>query len=205
MKKKIPIRELYVRVSILLHGFNYSDHYKNNKNNNENDEDNDEDNDKDNNIDDSNEKKIKIKRDTFYFIIQTYEFVKDEEIREKLMVFLQTCHFIDNIYLRYYANKPFLSWRLNSMHHYRDIMVDSIYFLHSRNDINTDYDHLPISMKTQVKNPNSILIIPILYRIRCVKILITREEWNYVDYFSIFHERFVVKVDNFLINANNKK
>jgi hypothetical protein len=183
MRRKTPRREIYIRISLLFQGIHLSE-------------------DNDNLV-----RQMNRKRETFYFRLETWSFVKNEEIREKLLVFLRTCHFIDNIYLKYHGNQPFQSWRLNSQIHYRDIIIDSILFLDSRADVRHDYSTLPKDLKTEVRmgaNGERELVIDILYRIKPTKVIIEKEDWSYIDDFSLFHERLIVKVRNLLIHGSNK-
>jgi hypothetical protein len=187
MRKKIQTRSTFILVKLALYGFNYT--YYDIK-------DNEDISIKfidDHPIKEKPEMKIKyicLKIDTLHDVL-------NNEIGDKLNVFLRTSHFIDLIYLRYYLYLPFLSWRKNSTIKYRNMKILSIAFFDTGDECEQEYKRL--------SEPNKpILWIPIQYRLRTTRIILEKDEWSYIDYFSMYHEKKEVKLDHFMIDYGNR-
>jgi hypothetical protein len=189
MKKKINTRTTYVLVKLTIYGFNYTyDELL------ENDEIP---------IKFVDDTPVEWKRrpetkNTFICLkIDTLQDVHNHEIGSRLDTFLRTSHFVDVIYLRYYLYLPFLSWRKNSTIRYRDMKILSIAFFDTGDECDREYKRLAESTKP-------IIWIPIQYRMRTTRIVLEKDEWSYIDYFSMYHEKREVKLNHFMINYGNR-
>jgi hypothetical protein len=143
----------------------------------------------------------KIEKTNKYFTIklETLKYVTNDEISKKLDLFLLTSYFIDKILTRYFILQPFHSWRKNAVCRYRDVRIKSIEFF--------DNAAMIASMLDQRKEKQKQSIIPdsifLQYRLRGTNIIVKNEGWSYIEYFSHYHGRYTITVNNFLVKYEN--
>ena len=143
----------------------------------------------------------KIEKTNTYFSIklETLKYVTNDEISKKLDLFLLTSYFVDKILTRYFTHIPFHSWRKNAVCRYRDVRVKSAEFFDNAEMIASILDQRNKKQK-QTIIPDSIFL---QYRLRGTNIIIKNEGWSYIEYFSHYHGRYTITVNNFLVKYEN--